>query len=201
MMRWSLQYGCFTTAIAVTGLAMSLSAQTATSSRNEWSSKLRHAADQVAKQVDAIRASAKLPPLKRVKPSLEELELVCTAALTERKVNDPAFADLRTYMTHDLSVDTETLKIVALGTRGCESPKQCPDGETRHQEYPDKWQRYSVIVERNPSSTPDDLVYTVGIARRPSALMEFFAPLGFDNPFAASGWKKQVAPECRNPTY
>jgi len=181
---------------------MSLSAQTAASSGTEWSSKLRHtAADQVAKQVDAIRASAKLPPLKRVNPSLEELELVCTAAITGRKVRDPAFADLSTYVTHDLSAETEPLKIVALGTAACQSPKQCPDGGTRYRVYPDNWRRYSVIVERNASSTPNDLVYTVGIARRPSALLEFFAPLGFDNPFAANKWKKQVAPECRNRTY
>jgi hypothetical protein len=36
-------------------------------------SKLKRTAeDQVAKQIDAIRASAKLPPLKRVNPSLFE---------------------------------------------------------------------------------------------------------------------------------
>jgi hypothetical protein len=174
------------------GLTMSLSAQNAGST--EWSLELRRtAADQVAKQVDALRASAKLPPLKRVKPSLEELELVCTAALTGRQVHDPAFADLRTYVTNDLSAETEILKIVALGTVACQSPKQCPA-------YPEKWRRYSVIVERNASGTPNDLIYTVGIARRPSAQMEFFAPLGFDNPFAANEWKKQVAPECRKRT-
>jgi len=62
----------FITAIAVYGTGDALSAQTAASSGTEWSPKLRRkAADQVAKQVEAIRASAKLPPLKRVKPSLE----------------------------------------------------------------------------------------------------------------------------------
>jgi hypothetical protein len=104
-------------------------------------------------------------------------------------------------LTHDLSAETESLKIVALGTRGCESPEQCPVGETRYREYPDKWHRYSVIVELDANSKPDDPVYTIGVARRPSTLMEFFAPLGFDNPFAGTKWKRQVAPECRNPTY
>jgi hypothetical protein len=121
---------------------MPLSAQTAASSGTEWSPKLRRkAADQVAKQVEAIRASAKLPPLKRVKPSLEELELVSTAALTGREVHDPAFADLRTYVTDDLSAETESLKIVALGTAACKSPNQCREGETRYKVYPDKWRR------------------------------------------------------------
>src|SRR5437016_2405292 len=134
-MRWSLKLRCFTSAIAVVGLTMSLSTHTATSRSVKCSSKLRRtSADQVSKQVDAIRASAKLPPLTRVRPSREELELICTAALTGRKVNDPAFADLRTYVTHDLSAETETLKIVALGTRACS-----PDGETRCREYPEKW--------------------------------------------------------------
>jgi hypothetical protein len=188
-------------AIAVGGLAICVSAQMAASG-NEWSSKQRNtAADRVAKQVDAIRTSAKLPPLRRVNPSAEEVELVCTAALTGRKVNDPAFGDLLTYVTRDLSAETEPLKRVALGTAACESPKQCRDGETRYRAYPDKWRRYSVIVERSASSTPDDLVYTVGIARRPSAQLEFFAPLGFDNPFQANDWKKQVAPECRTRTH
>jgi hypothetical protein len=64
-MRRRLQYRYFTTAIAVAGLTISLSAQTAASG-TEWSTKLRHtAADQVAKQIDAIHV-AKLPLLKRV---------------------------------------------------------------------------------------------------------------------------------------
>jgi hypothetical protein len=198
-MRWRLQCRCFAAAIATTGFAISLSAQTAESSGPDWSSKLRQAAaDQVAKQVDAIRASAKLPPLRRVEPSLEEIELVCTAALTGREVHDPAFGNLGTYVTRDLSAETEVLRTAALGTAACQSPEQCRERDTRRRVYPDKWQRYSVIVERNVGSAPNDLVYTVGVSRRPSVLMEFFAPLGFDNPFNATEWKKQVVPECRN---
>jgi hypothetical protein len=66
--------------------------------------------------------------------------------------------------------------------------------------FPKKdWPRYSVIVERNPNSTPENPAYTVGVARRPSALMEFFAPLFFDVPFKGMNeWKEKVAPECRN---
>jgi hypothetical protein len=43
----------------------------------------------VASKVEMIRASAKRPALKRVNPSMRELELVCTAALTGRTVGDP----------------------------------------------------------------------------------------------------------------
>jgi len=199
MLRWGLQCRCFTAAIAIIGLAISLPAQTAESSSPDWSSKSRQTAtDQVAKLVDAIRASANLPPLTRANPSVKEVELVCTAALTGREVHDPAFGDLGTYMTHDLSAETEVLRTAALGTVACQNPKECREGETRRRVYPDKWRRYSVIVERNAGNAPNDLVYTVGVSRRPSALMEFFAPLGFDNPFAATEWKKQVVPECKN---
>jgi len=43
----------------------------------------------VASKVEMIRALAKRPALKRVNPSMRELELVCTAALTGRAVGDP----------------------------------------------------------------------------------------------------------------
>jgi len=110
-----------------------------------------------------------------------DFELVCTAALTGQKVGDPLFAGLATYVTNDLSAETETLKEITLGL-----PKK-------------KWPRYSVVVERNANSTPENPMYTVGVARRPSALLEFFAPLFFDVPFRGTNkWKEQVAPECRN---
>ena len=60
-------------------------AQTAQPSASEWSSKSKKAAeDAVASKIEMIRASAKLPALERVSPSMRELELVCTAALTGR---------------------------------------------------------------------------------------------------------------------
>jgi hypothetical protein len=56
-----------------------------------------------------------------------------------------------------------------------------------------------VCTAANPNSTSEKPAYTVGIARRPSALMEFFAPLFSDVPFKGmNDWKKKVAPECRN---
>ena len=41
-------------------------------------------------------------------------------------------------------------------------------------------------------------MYTVGVARRVSAVQEFFAPLFFDVPFMGMNeWKKQVVAECK----
>jgi len=110
-----------------------------------------------------------------------DVQLVCTAALTGRKVGDPIFGGLATYLTNDPSEDTEVLKNITLGL-----PQK-------------KYPRYSVVVERNANSAPGNPSYTVGVARRPSASQEFFAPLFFDVPFKGMNeWKKEVAPECRN---
>ena len=43
-----------------------------------------------------LRAAAKRPALKRVNPSMRELELVCTAALTGRTAGDPVMGGLET---------------------------------------------------------------------------------------------------------
>ena len=141
----------------------------------------REAEDAVAKKIDDIRASAKRPPLKRVSPSVMEVQLVCTVALTGRKEGDPIFGGLETYLTNDLSAETAALKQMTF-----ELPKT-------------KWPRYSVVVERNANSTPENPMYVVGVARRPGVLTEFFAPLMFDVPFKGmNDWKKQIAPGCRN---
>ena len=165
-------------------LTVSSKAQTPQPSASWWPAKSKRAAeDTVASKIETMRAADKRPALKRVNPSLRELELVCTAALTGRKVGDPIFANLETYVTNDLSAETEPLKEMTLGRF-----------------YPaKKWPRYSVIVELNPASAPEKPKYTVGVARRVSAVQEFFAPLGFDVPFKGMNeWKKEVAPECRN---
>jgi hypothetical protein len=171
-----------TGSLAIVALTFSVYAQVAQPNASEWSPKLKRAAeDAVATKIDGIRASAKRPPLERVSPSVREVELVCTAARTGGKVGDPIFGGLETYVTNDLSAETEALKRATLGL-----PKK-------------QWPRYSVIVERNPNSTPENPAYTVGVARRPSALKEFSAPLFFDVPFKGMNeWKKKVAPECRN---
>jgi hypothetical protein len=104
-----------------------------------------------------------------------------SAALTGHKEGDPIFGGLETYQTNDPSAETATLKQVTL-----ELPKK-------------KWPRYSVVVERSANSTPEGPAYLVGVARRPSALTEFFAPLMFDVPFKGMNeWKKRIASECRN---
>jgi hypothetical protein len=171
-----------TVSLAIVALTISAYAQVTQPNASEWSPKSKRAAeDAVATKLDEIRASAKRPSLERVSPSVSEVQLVCTAALTGRKVGDPIFGGLETYATNDISAETEALNRITL-------------------RFPKKdWPRYSVIVERNPNSTPENPAYTVGVARRPSALMEFFAPLFFDVPFKGMNeWKEKVAPECRN---
>jgi hypothetical protein len=190
----------FLRSVVLAVLTISGYAQTPRESGIDWSSKSRRAAeDTVASKIDAIRTSAKLPPLKRVNPSIEELELVCTAALTGRKVGDPIFADLQTYVTNDLSAETEPLKVVSLGTEACRG-QSCSESKPRRPVYSrQKWPRYSVVVELSANSKPEHPEYTVGVARRPSAALEFFAPLFFDVPFKGiNKWKEQVAPDCKN---
>jgi hypothetical protein len=163
-------------------LTISARAQTTQPSPSGWSAKSKRASeDAVASKVEMIQASAKRPPLKRVSPSTMDLELVCTAALTGQKVGDPIFAGLETYSTDDLTALIEPLKNVTL-----KLPAK-------------KWPRYSVIVELSANSKPEHPEYTVGVARRPSAVLEFFAPLFFDVPFKGMNeWKKRVAPDCKN---
>lgn len=171
-----------TVPIAILALTLSAHAQVTPPGVSDWSPKSKQSAeDAVAKKIREIRASDKRPPLKRVSPSTSEVQLVCTAALTGRKVHEPLWAGLVTYVTNDLSAETGALKWVTLSL-----PKK---------DYP----RYSVIVLLNTNSTPGNPTYTVGVARRPSVLLEFFAPLFADNPFKdMSEWKKQVAPQCKN---
>ncbi len=171
------------TSIVLPVLTILACAQTTQSTASEWSPKSKRAAeDAVANKIEMMRAAANRPALKRVNPSMMELGLVCTAALTGRTVGDPYFADLDTYQTDDLSAENNALKELTLGL-----PAK-------------KWPRYSVIVELSANSKPQHQVYTVGVARRPSAALEFFAPLFFDVPFKGMNeWKKQVAPDCKKP--
>ena len=186
---------------ALLALTPSLHAQSVQHGPADWPPKSKQEAeDAIAKKIDAIRISAKLPPLERASPALREVEMVCTAAVTGRKVGDPIFSGLLTYVTADLAAETEAVKVVALGTEACRGgPPSCSGGNPRRLFYPTKkWPRYSVIIELNPSSTPENPVYTVGVARRVSAVQEFFAPLFFDVPFKGlNDWEKEVTPECR----
>jgi len=174
----------FQTSVVLAALTISGYAQTTQPSASGWSAKSKKAAeDALASKIEMMLAAAKRPALTRVNPSMRELELVCTAALTGRTVGDPVMGGLETYATDDLSVETEPLKELTLG-----------------RSYPaKKWPRYSVIVELSANSKPEHPEYTVGVARRPSAALEFFAPLFFDVPFKGMNeWKKQVASDCKN---
>ena len=173
----------FLRSVVLAVLTISAYAQTTQPSASEWSAKSRAAEDAVASRIEMMRAAAKRPPLKRVNPSMRELELVCTAALTGRMVGDSIMGGLETYATDDLSAETAPFEELTLG-----------------RDYPvKKWPRYSVIVELSANSTPEHPKYTVGVARRPSAASEFFAPVFFDVPFKGMNkWKKQVVPDCKN---
>jgi hypothetical protein len=174
----------FLRSIVLAVLTISAYAQTTQPSASAWSAKSKRAAeDAVASKIEMMRAAAKRPALKRVNPSTRELELVCTAALTGRAAGDPVMGGLGTYATDDLAAETEPLKELTVG-----------------QFYPaKKWPRYSVIVELSANGKPEHPEYTVGVARRPSAALEFFAPLFFDVPFKGMNkWKEQVAPDCKN---
>jgi len=100
-----------------------------------------------------------------------------------RNRGDPIMGGLTTYTTDNLSAESEPLKELTLG-----------------RSYPaKKWPRFSVIVELSANSKPEHLEYTVGVARRVSATLEFFAPVFFDEPFRGMNeWKKQIAPDCKN---
>src|ERR1035438_2154907 len=124
-------------------LTISAYAQTTQPSASEWSAKSKRAAeDAVASRIEMMRAAAKRPALRRVNPSMRELELVCTAALTGRTVGDPVMGGLETYETDELSAETKTLKELTLGLAYT------------------KWPRYSVIVELSSNSKPEHPVYT-----------------------------------------
>jgi hypothetical protein len=183
----------FIGAVAFLGVALFLAGQSVPVSSQWTAGSRRRAEDQVATKLESMRTSAKLPKLKRAQPSVAEVQLVCTAALTGKKTYDPGSGALETYVTSDLSAETEWLKVVAFGT------SKDAVSESRYKVYSDKdWGRYSVMVELNRNSTPDRPVYTVGVARRPSALMEILGRISFDNPREDSiDWKTQVDPACR----
>jgi hypothetical protein len=147
---------------------------------------------QIVKRIDETRRAANLPPLKSVKASESEIELVCTAALTGSEVHDPMLGNLHTYVTGDLNTSNELVTLVALGTSGT------PDGSSRWRVYSDEsWPRFSVVVLLDSTRKADHPMYRVGLARRPSAFDESIAPLTGDNPVRdGSDWKKQVAAPC-----
>ncbi|MBZ5491618.1 MAG: hypothetical protein LAO76_11870 [Acidobacteriia bacterium] len=172
------------TLILVCIMAMSLLAQT-----GEWPLKSKRAAENVvANQVDALRRSEGLPLLHRVAPTLKQVQLVCTAAVTGKTIRVDEF---QTYVTRDLSAITEQLKLVSTGI------SIYSDG-SHVRVYSDKdWPRYSVAVQIVPNSPADHPAYAVAIERRNSSLTETLTPMTFDRPLENSrGWKKQIAPQC-----
>ncbi|MGC1360687.1 MAG: hypothetical protein WA826_05900, partial [Silvibacterium sp.] len=107
-------------ALAISSLAVEqpLLAQTAAPQEPVGTSDVRQRAaeGEVEQNLQAIRLSSGLPHLKRVPASESEMELTCKAAQTGHEVHDPELGNLRTYLTSDLTSQTEQLKSVALGT-------------------------------------------------------------------------------------
>lgn len=154
--------------------------------------RLPRAEEEVAQQIALRRRAAHLRPLKRVSATLSELQLVCTAALTGKNVKDTTDGNLFTYVTRDLSAETRILHLIALGMSGGSA------GHPPYRVYSDQQSgRFSVIVMLDVSSTPETMLYRVGLARRPSRMVEFISPLTRDNPIKDSkDWKEEVTPAC-----
>jgi len=147
--------------------------------------------DELAQKVDLARSTAGLPRLKRFQPSKKEIQLTCSAAVTGQKKYDPMSNLIEMYVTTDVGEQTEDFKLVALGTA------QYRGKLTRSVVYADKdWPGYSVTVFREQSSTPDHVLYRVGIARVPKLLIRMVTPLMIDHPGDTTEWKQQVVPAC-----
>jgi hypothetical protein len=113
--------------VVLAALTISAYAQTTQPSASEWSAKSKRAAeDAVASRIEMLRAAAKRPALKRVNPSMRELELVCTAALTGRTAGDTVMGGLETYAMDDLSADP----LVPHGERGKTTSVSAPSIRT-----------------------------------------------------------------------
>lgn len=150
----------------------------------------RIAEDRIAQAIDAMRQREGLAKLKRRRPSQEEMQLVCTAAVTGSSVHEPKFGALRVYSTDDLSQQPEGLKVIAFGT------SYDSQSGTRYRVYSDKdWASYTVVVYTSRSSGAAP-AFTVGVARH-SRINDLFGWITFDHTISDStDWKEQVAPEC-----
>jgi hypothetical protein len=150
----------------------------------------RIAVDHIARAIDAMRQQEGLAKLKRRRASQEEVQLVCTAAVTGSSVYEPRFGALQVYSTDDLSQRPEGLKVIAFGT------SYDPQSGTRHRVHSDRdWASYTVVVYSNRSAGAAP-TFTVGVSRH-SRINDLFGWMTFDHPISDStDWKKQVAPEC-----
>jgi hypothetical protein len=150
----------------------------------------RTAQDRVAQLIDAMRQEDGLHRLKRRRPSREEVQLVCTAAVAGVSVHEPKFGALEVYLTDDLSERTEPLKLVAFGTT------YNPQSGTRYPVYSERdWRSYDVVVYSRVAGDGTEH-FTVGVSRH-SRANDLFGWMTFDRPVSNSlDWKRQIAPEC-----
>jgi hypothetical protein len=149
--------------------------------------------DRVAQIIGQMRSQSGLIQLRRLTPSKEELQLVCTAAVTGKSLHEPMFGALQIYFADDVSEQAEALKVVALGS-SLDSKTN-----TRYPVYADKdWGRFSVVVFAVQPSRNNSGTYAIGVARHASRMKELFSPMTFDHPVSNSeDWKMQIATECR----
>lgn len=152
----------------------------------------RTAVDRVAKAIDVMRQQEHLPKLKRRRATQEEVQLVCTAAITGPSVHEPKFGALQVYSTTDPSGHPESLKVIAFGT------SYDSQSGTRYRVYSDKdWGSYAVVVYSSQSADGAP-TFTIGASRH-SRMNDLFGWLTFEHPISDStDWKKQIAPQCMN---
>jgi len=150
------------------------------------------AQDQVAAMVNSIRSAAGLKRLSRRRPSIEDVQLTCSSAQKDKRLNDPKFGIYASYKTKELSAEDPVLRSMALGVVSATADHLGYDLAFHN------WNQFSVVVYRSSNLESGKSVYWVGIARH-SILQEFIGSLGFDNPIKdRNDWKNQISSTCKN---
>lgn len=141
-----------------------------------------------------MRKAKGLPRLIRVSPTEEEIQLTCTAAITDIKTFEPKFGNFLVFITGDSQVEDESLKEIALGTA---QDLNANDG-TRYDLGWKSLRRVSAVVYSLPGSDSESPRYVIGLARHAPKLAESFAWISSDHPIRDShDWKKKIDSTCR----
>ena len=155
----------------------------------------RQQEDAVATLFNTIRADAKLHRLGRIKDREELQQLVCTVTVSDAvplySTGHPALGsspkftntDSAFYRTAHPEEVTAELERIALFVR---------PGHSRG------YARYAVAVWPVNQGTAEKIEYWVGVKLYAGETFEFFDSNFTDEMFYKNGWKKLVAPECKN---
>jgi hypothetical protein len=156
----------------------------------------RDAEDQVAKILDTERVSLKLKPLKRVRPTDFELQMTCTAALTNNTdIEHSGLASFQVYKTTDFEQTSDILYFIASGRRK-------DWGESERAVFTNADSQYSTIVFRDPRGSTEKPVWFVGVSRHESNTKTWFGCIANEFTLNDSCWgykqylKDIVAPAC-----